>query len=55
MLFTLRGKIYADKFVDSDGNEFLLFNKWKPVEDEVFAQCMFFKEKLLILKYIKTS
>lgn len=55
MLFTLRGRIYADHFVDSDGNELPLFSKWTPVKDEVFAQCMFFKEKLLILKYIKIS
>ncbi len=55
MLFTLRGKIYADKFVDSDGNEFPLFHKWKPIEDEVFARCMFFEGKLLILKFIKIS
>ena len=52
---TLKGRIYANKFVDEDGNEFFLYSKWKPVEDEVFARCMFKDDKMLILKYIRLS
>lgn len=52
-MFTLKGKICTDKFVDSDGNEYPLYYKWNPVKDEVFIQCMFKDNKMLILKYIK--
>ena len=53
MLFTLKGFIKPNVFVDSDGNEYPLFFKWTPIKDEVFIQCMFKDGKLLILKYIK--
>lgn len=50
---TLKGRIYANKFVDEDENEYPLFSVWKPVKDEVYARCTFKEEKMLILKYIK--
>jgi len=52
-MFTLKGKIYADKFVDEEGNEYPLFFRWKPVEYEVFVRCTFDNGKMLILKSIK--
>jgi len=52
-MFTLKGRICTNIFIDDEGNEYPLYFRWRPIEYEVFILGAFKDGKMLIFRIVK--